>query len=40
MTEWRNVAVPAERLMTLKAFHAAGFFTWVSIDPLRVPQHY
>jgi hypothetical protein len=31
---WESkAAAPAERLMTLKAFHAAGIFTWLSIEP-------
>jgi DNA repair photolyase len=29
----RNAAPPADRIAALKAFHAAGIFTWVSLEP-------
>lgn len=29
----RNAALPADRLAALKAFHEAGIFTWVSLEP-------
>lgn len=29
----RGAALPADRIATLKAFHAAGIFTWVSLEP-------
>jgi len=29
----RGAALPADRIATLKAFHAAGVFTWVSLEP-------
>lgn len=29
----RNAALPADRLAALKAFHNAGIFTWVSLEP-------
>jgi DNA repair photolyase len=29
----RNAALPADRLTALKAFHARGIFTWVSLEP-------
>ena len=29
----RKAALPADRIATLKAFHAAGIFTWVSLEP-------
>lgn len=29
----RGAALPADRINTLKAFHAAGIFTWVSLEP-------
>jgi DNA repair photolyase len=29
----RNAALPADRLAALRAFHAAGIFTWVSLEP-------
>lgn len=29
----RNAALPAERMATLKRFHDAGIFTWVSLEP-------
>lgn len=33
--EWeRNAALPADRLATLERFHAAGIFTWVSLEPV------
>lgn len=30
----RKAAVPADRIATLKEFHAAGIFTWVSLEPV------
>jgi DNA repair photolyase len=33
--QWeRNAALPAERLDTLKRFHDAGIYTWVSLEPV------
>jgi DNA repair photolyase len=33
--EWeRKAALPADRLSTLKRFHDAGIFTWVSLEPV------
>jgi DNA repair photolyase len=33
--EWeRGAALPADRLATLEQFHAAGIFTWVSLEPV------
>ena len=29
----RGATLPAERIETLKAFHKAGIFTWVSLEP-------
>jgi DNA repair photolyase len=29
----RGAALPADRMATLQAFHAAGIFTWVSLEP-------
>lgn len=29
----RGAALPADRLVTLKTFHARGIFTWVSLEP-------
>lgn len=29
----RNAALPADRLAALGSFHAAGIFTWVSLEP-------
>lgn len=29
----RGAELPAERIWALKAFHAAGIFTWVSLEP-------
>jgi DNA repair photolyase len=29
----RGAALPADRIAALKAFHAAGIFTWVSLEP-------
>jgi DNA repair photolyase len=29
----RNAALPADRLAALRRFHAAGIFTWVSLEP-------
>jgi len=29
----RNAALPADRIAALKAFHKAGIFTWVSLEP-------
>jgi len=29
----RNAALPADRIAALKAFHDAGIFTWVSLEP-------
>lgn len=29
----RAAALPADRIATLKKFHAAGIFTWVSLEP-------
>jgi DNA repair photolyase len=29
----RGAALPADRIEALKAFHAAGIFTWVSLEP-------
>lgn len=29
----RNAALPGDRLAALKAFHARGIFTWVSLEP-------
>lgn len=29
----RQAALPADRISTLRTFHAAGIFTWVSIEP-------
>lgn len=29
----RGAALPADRMATLKAFHDAGIFTWVSLEP-------
>lgn len=29
----RNAALPGDRISTLKAFHDAGIFTWVSLEP-------
>jgi DNA repair photolyase len=29
----RNAALPGDRIAALKAFHAAGIFTWVSLEP-------
>jgi hypothetical protein len=29
----RNAALPGDRIEALKAFHAAGIFTWVSLEP-------
>lgn len=29
----RNAALPADRLAALRAFHDAGIFTWVSLEP-------
>lgn len=29
----RGAALPADRISTLKAFHDAGIFTWVSLEP-------
>jgi DNA repair photolyase len=29
----RNAALPDDRIATLKAFHDAGIFTWVSLEP-------
>lgn len=29
----RRAALPGDRIATLKAFHEAGIFTWVSIEP-------
>jgi hypothetical protein len=29
----RKAALPGDRIATLKAFHEAGIFTWVSIEP-------
>lgn len=29
----RGAALPADRIATLKAFHDAGIFTWVSLEP-------
>jgi DNA repair photolyase len=30
----RQAALPADRIATLKAFHDAGIYTWVSIEPV------
>lgn len=30
----RNAALPADRLATLKTFHDAGIYTWVSLEPV------
>jgi DNA repair photolyase len=42
----RGAALPQDRIDTLKAFHAAGIFTWVSLEPtlsteasLQIIQH-
>src|SRR5262249_27305277 len=33
--EWEpKAALPADRLSTLKRFHDAGIFTWVSLEPV------
>ena len=33
--EWeRDAALPADRMATLKQFHNAGIFTWVSLEPV------
>lgn len=33
-TKWeRNAALPDDRLAALRAFHKAGIFTWVSLEP-------
>jgi len=33
--EWeRNAALPSDRLAALKAFHDAGIYTWVSLEPV------
>jgi DNA repair photolyase len=29
----RNAALPGDRIAALKAFHSAGIFTWVSLEP-------
>jgi DNA repair photolyase len=29
----RNAALPADRMKALRTFHAAGIFTWVSLEP-------
>jgi DNA repair photolyase len=29
----RNAALPADRIAALRAFHEAGIFTWVSLEP-------
>jgi DNA repair photolyase len=29
----RGAALPGDRIATLKAFHSAGIFTWVSLEP-------
>jgi hypothetical protein len=29
----RKAALPGERIAALKAFHACGIFTWVSLEP-------
>jgi DNA repair photolyase len=29
----RNAPIPANRILALKRFHAAGIFTWVSLEP-------
>ena|ERR1019366_1488127 len=30
----RNAALPADRIQTLKKFHEAGVYTWVSLEPV------
>jgi len=30
----RGASLPADRLATLKCFHDAGIFTWVSLEPV------
>lgn len=30
----RNAALPADRIATLKRFHDAGIYTWVSLEPV------
>jgi DNA repair photolyase len=31
--------LPGDRIAALKAFHQAGIFTWVSLEPVLSPQH-
>jgi DNA repair photolyase len=35
----RNAALPADRIAALKAFHSAGIYTWVSLEPTLSPEH-
>ena len=34
----RNAALPDDRIAALQAFHSAGIFTWVSLEPTRALQ--
>lgn len=34
----RNAALPGDRIDTIKRFHDAGIFTWVSLEPVLDPQ--
>jgi len=33
-----NAALPADRMLTLKKFHEAGIYTWVSLEPVIDPE--
>jgi DNA repair photolyase len=34
-----RAALPADRIATLRRFHSAGIFTWVSLEPTLSPEH-
>jgi DNA repair photolyase len=34
LTWERNAAIPADRINTLKTYHEAGVYTWVSLEPV------
>jgi DNA repair photolyase len=37
--EWEpNAALPSDRLATLRTFHDAGIFTWVSLEPVYATE--
>jgi DNA repair photolyase len=35
----KQAPLPGDRIAALKAFHKAGIFTWVSLEPVISPEH-